>query len=305
MISTYKNKGITWIDLESPTADEVKKLMPKYNIPPVVADELLRPTTRSKIEIYNNLMYVILHFPVFDMSRKISSGHEIDFIVGKNYIITFHTLPIAPLHELAKTFEVGLLLTGDKKAGKGSDQLLSIVIKSLYDFTLRQLDHIYKKTSLIKDNMFMEKEKEMVKEISYVQGDLIEIKRSLYAHRGVLSSLKFAGEKFFGVNFAFYSNSMMRDLERVEGLIENSKETIDLLQDTNNSLLSNRTNEIMKVLTVLAFSTFPMVFLSQIFGMNTKSMPIVGIKGDFWIIIIAMSILSLLVVSYFKKKRWL
>lgn len=304
MISIYKNKGITWIDLESPTIDEVKKLMPKYNIPPIVADELLRPTTRSKIEIYNNIIYAILHFPVYDTTRKISSAHEIDFVVGKNYIITAHSMPIAPLHEIARTFEAGLLM-GDKKFGKGSGQILSIIIKSLYDFTLRQLDHIYKKTSVIKDNMFIGKEKEMVKEISYVQGDLIEIKRSVYAHRGVLNSLKVAGEKFFGADFIFYLNSMMRDLERLEGLIENSKETIDLLQDTNNSLLSNRTNEIMKVLTVIAFSTFPLVFLPQVFGMNAKNMPIMGMKGDFWIVVVTMIFFSLAIISYFKKKKWL
>lgn len=304
MITTYKYKGLSWVDLESPDAEEVKKIMQKYDISPMVADELLRSTIRPRVDVYSNFIYLILHFPFFDLSRKMSVAGEIDFIIGKNFLITTHYRSIAPLHELAKMFEVGML-TGEKRLKNSPGQLMFFIIRHLYDFTLRQLDHIQLNISAIGENIFMGKEKEMVKEISYAQGDILEFKRSLHAHDGVLKSLKSAGEKFFGHDFAVYVNNITRELEQVENLVQNSKETIELLQETNNSLLSNKTNEIMKTLTVLAFATFPLVFLSQLFGMNVENMPLVGAKGGFWILILIMAFSTIGVIAFFKRKKWL
>lgn len=304
MLTTYKHKGLSWVDLESPTADEVKKIMQKYNISPLVADELLRSTIRPRVDVYGNFIYLILHFPLFDLSRKRSVAGEIDFIIGKNFLITAHYRSIAPLHEIAKMFEVGMLVS-EKRLAKNPGQLVFFIAKHLYDFTLRQLDHIHSKISAIEENIFTGKEKEMVKEISYAQGDILEFKRSIHSHGGVLNSLKFAGEKFFSSDFAYYVNDMIRELNQVENLVENSKETIELLQDTNNSLLSNRTNEIMQTLTVLAFATFPLVFLSQLFGMNVRNIPFTSARGGFWILILIMIFPTVGVLAFLKRKKWL
>ena len=304
MFTIYKYKGLSWVDLESPTAEEVKKVMQKYGISPVVADELLRSTIRPKVDTYNNFIYLILHFPFFDLSRKMSTVGEIDFIIGKSFLITTHYMSIAPLHELSKMFEVGML-SDKERLTKNPGQLMFFIVRHLYDFTLRQLDHIHLKISAIEENIFMEKEKEMVKEISYVQGDILEFKRAIHAHKMVLNSLKFAGEKFFNPDFTHYAKSMIIELEQVENLVQNSKETIKLLQETNNSLLSNKTNEIMKTLTVLAFATFPLVFLSQLFGMNVENMPLTGARGGFWILILIMIFSTVGVLTFFKRKKWL
>lgn len=304
MLTVYKHKGLAWVDMESPTADEVKTIMQKYSISPLAADELLRSTIRPKLDIYGNFIYLILHFPFFDLSRKMSVAGEIDFIVGKNFLITTHYRSLAPLHEIAKMFEVGMLIN-ERRLTKNPGQLLFFIIRHLYDFTLRQLDHVHSRISAIEENIFTGKEKEMVREISYAQGDILEFKRSLHAHGGVLSSLKFAGEKFFGEDFGVYVNNIMRELEQVENLVENSKETIELLQSTNNSLLSNKMNEIMKTLTVLAFATFPLVFLSQLFGMNVENMPIANANGGFWILIFIMIFSTAGVLAFFKRKKWL
>ena len=304
MITTYKHKGLSWIDMESPTADEVKKIMQKYNISPLVADELLRSTIRPRVDVYGNFIYLILHFPLFDLSRKMSAAGEIDFIIGKNFLITTYYKSIAPLHEIAKMFEVGMLVS-EKRLAKNPGQLMFFIVKHLYDFTLRQLDHIHSKISAIEENIFTGKEKEMVREISYAQGDILEFKRSIHAHGEVLNSLRFAGEKFFSPDFARYVNDMIKELKQVENLVENSKETIELLQNTNNSVLSNRTNEIIQTLTILAFATFPLVFLSQLFGMNVENMPFTRARGGFWILTFIMIFLTVGVLAFFKRKKWL
>jgi len=303
MITTHKYKTLTWVDLESPVVEDIKILMQEYNIPPIVADELLKPTIRPKADVYGNIVYLILHFPIYDISRKVSEPCEVDFILGKNFIITAHYKSIIPLHELVKIFEVGILLKENHFA-KSVGRLTFLIAKKLYDYALRQLEHIHNKISEIEERIFTGQEKEMVKEISYVQRDVLEFQRAIHAHGSVLKSLYETDPKITGKDFPHYLNGMLAELARVENLLDSSKETIELLRDTNDSLLSSKTNEIMKILTVMAFITFPSMLLSSLMGMNTKWLP-VGMPGDFWVIIFLIISSSLVFYWFFKRKKWI
>lgn len=304
MITTHKYKNLTWTDVESPNVEDIKILMPQYGIPPIVADELLKPTIRPKADIYGNIVYLILHFPIYDISRKVSEPCEVDFILGKDFVITAHYKSIIPLHELVKIFEVGVLLK-EHHFAKSVGRLMFLITKKLYDYALRQLEHIHGKISEIEERMFTDQEKEMVKEISYVQRDVLEFQRAIHAHGSVLKSLYETDARITGKDFSHYLNSMLAELSRVENLLDNSKETIELLRDTNDSLLSSKTNEVMKTLTVMAFVTFPAMFLGTLFSMNTSWLPIVGMPGDFFIVLLLMIVGAFTAFSFFKKKKWI
>jgi len=304
MITTHKYKTLTWVDLESPVVEDIKILMQEYNIPPIVADELLKPTVRPKADVYDNIIYLILHFPIYDISRKVSEPCEVDFILGKSFIITAHYKSIIPLHELVKIFEVGILLKEERFA-KSVGRLMFLITKKLYDYALRQLEHIHNKISEIEERIFTGQEKEMVREISYVQRDTLEFQRAIHAHGSVLKSLYETDQKITGKDFPHYLNSMLAELARVENLLDNSKETVELLRDTNDSLLSSKTNEVMKTLTVMAFVTFPAMFLATLFSMNTTWLPVVGIPGDFWIVLFLMLAGAFTAFSFFKRKKWI
>lgn len=301
MITTHKYKNLTWVDLENPTIEDIKTIMPKYGIPPVVADEILRPTIRPRADIYGNLIYLILHFPIYDISKKVSEPNEVDFILGKNFIITAHYKSILPLHELIKIFEVGVLLKEDHFA-KSVGRLMFLITKKLYDYALRQLEHIHDKISEIEDRMFTDQEKEMVKEISFVQRDVLEFQRAIHAHNSILKSLYETDEKITGKDFAHYLNSMSAELSRVENLLDNSKETIELLRDTNDSLLSNRTNEIMKKLTAVTLITFPMMFVLAVFSTSINSFPFMNFPGAFWIVFFLAIMSGIIAFSLLKKE---
>jgi len=304
MITTHKYKTLTWVDLESPVVEDIKILMQEYGVPPIVADELLKPTIRPKADVYDNIVYLILHFPVYDISRKVSEPCEVDFILGKNFIITAHYKSIIPLHELVKIFEVSILLKENHFA-KSVGRLMFLIAKKLYDYALRQLEHIHNKISEIEERIFTGQEKEMVKEISYVQRDVLEFQRAIHAHGSVLKSLYETDPKITGKDFTHYLNGMLAELARVENLLDSSKETIELLRDTNDSLLSSKTNEVMKTLTVMAFVTFPAMFLATLFSMNTRWLPIVGVPGDFWIVLILMLAGAFTAFTFFKRKKWI
>lgn len=305
MITLHKHKKLTWIDLESPTSDEVKSLMHEHGIHPLVAEELLKTTLRSRVDVYKNFIYLIMHFPIFEPSKKTSMSCEIDFIIGENFLITAHYRTITPLHEIIKMFEIGSLIDRENLA-KNPGVIVFYIIKHLYEFALRQLDHIQLKIDEIEENIFKHREKEMVEIISVIHRDILDFHRSIYAHESILNSFTHVGDKFFGKDFIHYTNVILGELARVKSLLENCKATIESLQETNDSLLTDKVNDIMRTLTITSFIVFPMILFAAIFGMsNNVSMPIVGTKGDFWIILGIMLVCASTLLLFFKRKKWI
>ena len=303
MITRYTHKNITWIDLESPTQDEVRLIMNEFQINPLAADELLAPTLKPKVDTYDNFIYLILHFPAFKHSNTLNQNQEVDFIIGKDFLITTRYDTIDPIHKFSKVFEVNSILDRSDM-GNHAGYLFFYMIKKLYKAISHELEYLENSLDEIEEQIFRDKEREMVVEISKVSRQLLNFKQALIAHRDVLESFDKAGRGFFGESFAYHSRSIVGEYYRVDNEIRFNAETAAELRETNNSLLSTKQNEVMKVLTLMSFVAFPLTVIASIFGMNT-SLPIVGHRYDFLIIMGIMVATALLLFVLFKYKKWL
>lgn len=306
MISKYTHKNLTWIDLEKPTQDEIISIMDDYNINPIVANELLSPTLRAKVDLYDNFIYLILHFPTFNTphrKRNFEQEHEIDFVIGKDFIITTHYRTIDPLHEFLKSFEVNSIL--DKSdMGKHCGFIFFYIIRQLYKSLEEELDYITESLDSIEERIFAGEEKKMVEELSVINRDLLNFKQATRPHKEVFATLEIVGKKFFGNDFDYNLNAVSGEYYKISNMLDANKETVADLRETNDSLLNTKTNEIMKILTIMAFITFPLSLFASIFGMNT-SLPIVGHPNDFWIIIGIMAVATIGFFAFFKYKNWI
>ena len=303
MLTRYTHKNLTWIDLESPTQEEVRSIMTEFSINPLAAEELLAPTLKPKVDQYDTFIYLILHFPAFKHSHADSQNQEVDFIIGKNYLITTRYDTVDPIHKFSKVFEVNSILDRSD-IGTHAGYLFFYMIKKLYKAISHELSAVEDLLENIEEQIFRNKEKEMVVEISRVSRQLLNFKQALVAHKDVLSSFEAAGKIFFGPAFAYHLRTIVGEYYKVENEIKFHTETAAELRETNNSLLSTKQNEVMKVLTVMAFVTFPLTLIASIFGMNT-ALPIVGDPHDFLKIIGIMVVTAILFFAFFKYKRWL
>ena len=304
MTSRYKYKKITWIDLESPTQEEVRALMQEFDIHPLVANELLSPTVRPKVDLYDNLIYLILHFPAFQHSHGQRPEQEVDFLIGKDFIITTHYTMIDTLHEFSKVFEVKSII--DKShISSHAGFVFFYIAKELYRSLALELDYINIAMQEAEENIFKGRERDMVGEISRINKNLLGFKQSIRLHKEVLSSLEVAGTRFFGEKFSYYLSAISGEYYKIASHLEGNRETILELRNTNDSLLSTKQNEVMKILTIMAFVTFPLSLIAAIFGMNTAHIPIVGTPGDFWIVMGIMGFATFLMFLYFKRKKWI
>jgi len=304
MLTKHTHKSITWIDLQSPTKEEVRAIMEEYNIHPLVANELLLPTIRPRVDVYNKFIYLILHFPTIIHSHHSKTDQEIDFIIGKDFIITTHYGVVDTLNEFSKFFEVNSILTKDE-TGAHAGFVFFYMIRHLYQHIADELDNMNRALTNIENNIFKGQEHAMVKEISKVSRKLIDFKKATRPHREILESFEVAGKKLFGDDFSYYLGAISAEHYQISVTLENSIETLDEMRITNDSLLNTKTTDIMRVLTIMAFVTFPLMLVSSVFGMNTSFMPIVGTPNDFWVIISIMLVATAGFFAFFKYKKWL
>lgn len=302
MIQKYTYKRLTWIDLESPTSDEVAKVMSDYKLHPLVAEELLQKSLKPKVDFYNDYIYLILHIPV--RTKDAVKDQEVDFIIGKEFIITTKYDTVEPLHNFSKMFEVNSIL--DKSGiGDHAGFIFYHMIKRLYKNMSHELDSLRSQLIGAEKKIFSGEEKEMVQVLSNLSRELIDFKQSTRMHHPVLEDFATVSRGFFGESFEYYTEDIQSEFTKVHDMIMSNKELVTDLRETNDSLLSTKQNEAIKTLTMLAFATFPLTLIASIFALDTTHKPIVGSTYDFEIILGIMVAVLIGIFSYFKYKKWL
>lgn len=300
MIVTRSSMDQVWTDLSSPTKDELDSLILSQNLDPLIAKDLLAPTPRQYAEKFGQAIYAVIHIPSFNHSHKQSYEQEIDLIVTKKGLITARYESIDPLHHFAKQIEVSEILN------KGHNtHLLFGLSREIYKSLSDELEYAKDWMKEIEKHIFSGHEKEMVFSISEVGRNLLNFKRVIGSHESVWHNLAKIGEENFGEDFKKEADLVLEECQRLTLEIKNVSEVLVELRETNNSILSTKQNEIMKIFTILAFVTFPLSLIAAIFGMNTVFIPIVGLPNDFWIVIALMILISIAMFGYFKYKKWI
>lgn len=303
MISKYTYKGLTWVDLESPTEEELVHIMEEYSIPVLVGEEMHTKSFQSKIDLYPTFIYLILHFPQVSHKNKKSSEQEIDFVVGNKFIITTHYEFIDSLHEFSKTFEVDAIL--EKRMDVDHAGFLFFhLIKTLYIHSRYQLNDINLVLKDTEKKIFEGTESKMVATISDINRTLLDFRQALRFHKEVLNSFEMAAKEFFGEKFGYYLSAIISEYNKTQAILDSHKEILDDLRDTNDSLLASKTNETIKILTVITFLISPVTVISSIFMMNTNFTLIENYR-QFYIILGAMLLTSVVTFIYFKLKKWI
>ncbi|HEY4494778.1 MAG TPA: CorA family divalent cation transporter [Candidatus Paceibacterota bacterium] len=306
MRNTYKYQNLSWIDIESPTQEDVSSLIKEYEIRTIVAEELLSPTRKPKIDIYEKYIFLALHFPIRirENNTSIIVEKEIDFIIGSNFIITTHNGIVEPLHRFAKSFETNSIL--DKNSiGEHAGAIFYYIMKSLYDNMINDLENIKDSLNKVEDKIFFGHERKMVRALSELSMEIIDFKQTSRMHKEVLESFSLVPETFFGKDFRHFIDEIKASYTSIHDLILFNKELLSDLRETNDSLLSTKQSENLKLFSALAFVTFPLSLLLALFSIPTSHTPIIGYEYDWEILAGTVIVLAISMLTFFKKKGWL
>jgi len=305
MKQDIKAQKFTWIDINNPTEHDIKYLKKRFGIHPLVLDELINPSPRPRVEPHKDYVFMVLYYPIYNVETRETSSRELNIIVSKKAIITSHYQTIPPLKTLFDSCRF------QKQARKtylseGTGQVLYYIISAFWKNCFKKLEKINERIDNIQKDIFSGKEKEMVLEISLVKTDIINFWRIIEPQKEVVESLLKEGLEFFGKPLLPYFSDILGTYERVSNALETNKETILALEATNQSLLSTRINEIMKILTIFSVILLPLTLIASIWGMNFPlSLPLTDSPMGFWTISGIMLVISVIMIIYFRKKKWL
>ncbi len=308
MIYTHSYKGIVWLDVESPSDDEVSNLIKRYELHPLVGEELKRSSSMAKIDFFDNCILIVLTLPV---RRRIKNGGfeivdtEIDFVIGKNFLITSRTDTIEQLEYFGKIFDTNSILNKGEKI-EHAGYLFYYMVKRIYSGMVEDLKNIQDSLSKAEAAIYKGNEKDMVRVLSELSHELIDIKRTARMHRDVWEKLvSFDQDNFFGKDFNSYVHDIRDEFNIIHEHIINAHELLADLRNTNDSLLDAKQSETIKMLTTVTVIFFPVMLISAIFTIPAVHIPIISGPND-WLILMLLSIISTLFVWYLlKKKTWI
>ena len=172
-----EHENVSWVDFEQPSHDDILYLQEHFNIHPLAIEEFFTPTYQPKAVSYDNCIFLSIHIPMFDVEKRTTYSGELDMIITKHHLITAHRHKI---YQLEKFFHDIQTSEGKQRLHltQTPAHLLYTVLELLLESCFPRLDHISKNLDNIEDQVFAEKEKEMVLEISIVKRDILNFRRT-------------------------------------------------------------------------------------------------------------------------------
>ncbi len=306
-IESISEGKLTWHYIEKPSDDEVKFLQEQFNFHPLNLDDVLSRIQRPKIDEYEDHLFIVLHFPVFDKANHITRRSEVDIFIGENYVITVHKA--ADLKPLARLFRECQSHTKSRQLylGRSSAFLLYHILDRLINYCFPILGRITENIEDVEDVIFAKAIPETVRRISLIRRDLVTFRRVIHPQMAVIETLEKEEYPFFKEEQEIYFGDIADHVRKIWDGLEDCKEVIDGLAETSNWLTSHRIQEIMRVLTIVMALLAPATLIASIWGMN---IPLPGgvQSGSLLPLGILLSVMAVIGVGMFiflRHRHWL
>ncbi|MFH1457522.1 MAG: magnesium transporter CorA family protein [Patescibacteria group bacterium] len=297
------NSGPRWVNVTKQTKGQINWLRKNFKFNELTLKDCLPPNQRPKVSEYEDYIFMILQFPVYNSQTGEIESSEIEFFIARNYLITVHNNRIPVINQLF-----------NKEAKNNSKNttiatLLYAVMSELLHYCFPMLNHISLDIDAIESHIFKIGHNNIntIKEILRIKRNIVDFRKIMQAHKSIIQKLIRTSDKLLTTEKleSYYSN-LVNHTKDIWEFLENYKDTIDAMHETHESLNSNRLNQIIKTLTIFSVIVFPLTLLAAIFGMNTMhSMPFINSLYDFWYIVGIMLISVLCMIFYFKHKKWI
>ena len=295
---------LTWVDIVSPTERETEYLAENYGFHPLDLDDCLSRIQRPKIDEYPDYLFLVFHFPVFQKEARITNTSQLSVFIGKDYLITLHKGQLKPLVKLFRDCQI------DKEArqehfSQGSGYLLYRTIDRLVDSCLPILSKIAANIEKTEDDIFASRGMpRAIEGISMLRRDVISFRRIIWPMRAVIGSLESRIRRFTPADLSVYFGDMVDHVDKIWDGLDECKEIIEGLNDTHDSLATNRTNEVIRMLTIVATILLPLTVVASVYGMNIP-LPFQNSGYSFAFVLFIWVVIAGGMLYFFRRNRWI
>ncbi len=296
--------GVRWLNLDQPREADREWLEREFGFHPLAIEDVASRNQRPKLDAYDDYLFIVLHFPVFDKAQDRLLTAEVDLFVGPDYLIT---LPDQNLPPLAAMFERHREREEVRASvfSKGTGYLLYKIVDTCVDASFPMLRKMGAKLDQLEDDIFEGRSAEIVRDLSNAKQEIINFRRVMRPMRAVLRDLERTKQRYLAEELDIYFDDITDAAERIWDVLENYKEVAEALEDSNESVLSHRLNASLRVLTAFSVAMLPLTLLASIFGMNV---PLPGQPGsvvEFLLIIGLMAAILAGVLLFFRRRGFL
>lgn len=308
-IAEVSAQSFRWINITGATADDTQEIrylrenFPYFNALDI--KDCVSTGQRPKLEVYDRYAFLVLMFPIYNKQTREIESSEIDFFIGKDFLITVHDNKRHILDETFKEFHAQA-----KSMHPAPDVLLTLIglINRLLGACFPMLDHISLDLHAIERLIFRGKEKDMVQEILVTRRNIVDFRKIMQAQKNTIKKITLAQRILELPNVEHVSNVLSNTVERSKEIWDNLeafRESIEALQETNESLISYRLNDVMKTYTTISVVIFTLTLITTIFAARLPHTPLVESPFGFYTLLGILGGVGILAIATFKWKRWL
>ena len=302
MIETIKIGRLRWLNIKDPSEEDFKFLENQFHFHPLDLEDCQQFNQRSKIDIYDDYYFVVLLFPVFDRQNRFIKTREVKIFWGEDYLIT-----VGKSHYIVdKVFEESLQQEerGEDFEVGTSDALLYLILEKIMNETIYLIRKVGLELELINRELLGKNPHSIIERLSITRKNIILLNTLLKPQLRVFNKFESGAVRGFADNMEDYWGNILDYTNRMWDNTEDYGELIEGLSTTFDSLQTNKTNEIMKILTLISSIVLPLTFLTGIYGMNLD-LPMQKNSLAFYFILAVMILVGVGMLLFFRRKKWM
>ncbi len=293
---------VTWINIDGLHQVEiVEKLGKHFNLHPLIQEDILHTGQRPKMEDFDEYVLIVLKMLYYDDEANTVRSEQISIILGSNFLISFQEISGDVFNHLRDRIRTGK----GRIRRMGADYLAYAIVDSIVDYYFVLLEKCGERIETLEEQLASDPKPETLQSIHDLKQEIIFLRKSVWPLREVISGLERAESKLIHDEIYIYLRDLYDHTIQVIDSVETYQDILSGMLDLYLSSVSNKMNEVMKVLTIFASIFIPLTFIAGIYGMNFKFMPELEWRWAYpalWLVMISVAAFLLI---YFKRKKWL
>ena len=299
----FKDKPtVTWINIDGLHDIEIiEKIGKQFGLHPLLLEDILNTGQRPKMEDFESHIFVVLKMLYHDKSENEVRAEQVSIVLGENFVLSFQERE----GDVFDTIRERIRGSKGRIRRAGSDYLAYVLMDSVIDNYFIVLERLGDRIEEMEDEVVDNPSEEALRDIHHVKGEMVFLRKSVWPLREVISGLERTESSLIDEKTGIYLRDLYDHTVQIIDNIESFKDTVSGIRDTYMSGISNRMNEVMKVLTIFASIFIPLTFIAGVYGMNFEYIPELGWHWGYFAVWAVMISATLLMLIYFKRKRWL
>ena len=293
---------VTWINIDGlHDVNIIEKIGNQYDFHPLVLEDILNTGQRPKFEDYEKYVYIVLMMLSFDDESQTVFSEQVSIVLGKNYVISFQE----NIGDVFEQIRDRIRNAKGKIRKMGADYLMYALLDAIVDNYFIILEKLGEKIEFLEEELVSNPMEKTLQQIHNLKREMVHLRRSIWPLRELLSGIERSESDLILESTDAYLRDVYDHTIQVIDTVESFRDMVSGMLDIYLSSVSNRMNEVMKVLTIIATIFIPLTFIAGVYGMNFKYMPELKWKFGYFGVWLIMIIITGGMLYYFKKKKWL